>query len=59
MTATMTRIMARNATASQGRGSHSKAFGIWLTPRGPLVAQSSFLKISRRISAMPIVAIAR
>ena len=37
----------------------SNGFGIWEIPRAPLVAQISFLSTSRRISAIPSVAIAR
>ena len=55
----MASTMARKEMVFQGWGSHSKALGIWLIPRGPLVAQTSFLKIRRRISAMPMVAMAR
>ena len=47
------------ATWFHGSGRCSKGLGMRETPRAPLVAHVSFLRASRRISAIPRVAIAR
>ena len=56
---TMASTIPTKASVFQGCGNPSNAFGIWLIPRGPLVAQPSFLNTRRMISAMPMVAMAR